>query len=255
MSEGLVKMFDLAGRTAIVTGAARGLGAAMARGLADHGANVAIFDVIDATETCRQIAGECGVQSRYYRVDVTDEDRIREAIGHVVDDFGGIDILLNNAGIYRRTPVTETKLESWQEVLDVDLTGYFLMAKHAIPHMSEGGRIINVASVAGHDAFEQSAAYCVAKGGVIELTRSLAFEFGPSGITVNAICPGTFETEMTSDMLQDPDFREKIRSQVPLGRVGRPEDLAGLAVYLASDESSYMSGSIIDIDGGWTCHI
>lgn len=227
----------------------------MARGLAEQGANVAIFDVMDATETCEQIGGECGVQSKYYEVDVTDEDCIREAIQDVVDDFGGIKILLNNAGIYRQTPVTETEREDWQEILDVDLTGYFLMAKHVIPHMPQGGRIINVASVAGHDAFEQSAAYCVAKGGVIELTRSLAFEFGPDGITVNAICPGTFETEMTSDMLQDPHFREKIQRQVPLGRVGQPQDLAGLAVYLASDESSYMSGSIIDIDGGWTCHI
>lgn len=248
-------MFDLTGKTAVVTGAARGLGAAMARGLAQQGAKVAIFDVIDGTDTCEDIAGECGVQTKYYKVDVTDEDRIAEAVGEVVDDFGSINILLNNAGIYHQTPVTDTRLQDWQQILDVDLTGYFLMAKHVIPRMGDGGRIINIASVAGHDAFEQSAAYCCAKGAVIELTRSLAFEFGPDAITVNAICPGTFETEMTSEMLEDPDFREAIQTQVPLGRVGRPQDLMGLAVYLASDESGYMTGSIIDIDGGWTCHI
>lgn len=248
-------MFDLSGRTAIITGAARGLGKAMARGLAEQGASVAIFDMADAADTCDEIAADCGVDTRYYEVDVTNEVRIQEAVDEVIDDFGSIEILLNNAGIYRQTPVTETKLADWQQVLDVDLTGYFLMAKHVIPKMHGGGRIINVASVAGHDAFEQSAAYCCAKGAVIELTRSLAFEFGPDGITVNAICPGTFETEMTSDMLADPDFRDTIQSQVPLGRVGRPEDLMGLAVYLASDESGYMTGSIIDIDGGWTCHI
>lgn len=248
-------MFDLTGKTAVVTGAARGLGAAMARGLAQQGANVAIFDVIDGTGTCEEIAGECGVQTKYYEVDVTNEVRIAEAVGEVVDDFGGIDILLNNAGIYRQTPVTETKREDWQQILDVDVTGYFLMAKHVIPEMPEGGRIINIASVAGHDAFEESAAYCCAKGAMIELTRSLAFEFGPRGIGVNAICPGMFATAMTADMLKDPDFRETVKTQVPLGRVGQPEDLMGLAVYLASEESAYMTGSIIDIDGGWTCHI
>ncbi len=248
-------MFDLSGKTAIVTGAARGLGAAMAEGLAEHGADLAIFDVIDAIETCEDIAGKCGVDTQYYEVDVTDEGRIEEATGEVVGDFGGVDILLNNAGIYFQTPVTETTRNDWQKILDVDLTGYFLMAKHAIPRMPDGGRIINIASVAGHSAFEQSAAYGVAKGGVIELTRSLAFEFGSRDIRVNAICPGTFETEMTSDMLEDEDFIESIRREVPLGRPGRPDELRGLAVHLAPDAPGYMTGSIIDIDGGWTCHV
>jgi len=248
-------MFDLTGRTAIITGAARGLGAAMARGLAEHGANVAIFDVIDGGDTCEALAAECGVEAKSYEVDVTEEARIEEAVGEVLADFGSIDILINNAGIYYQTPVIETDLADWQYLLDVDLTGYFLMAKHVIPVMPEGGRIVNIASIAGHSAFEQSAAYCVAKGGVIELTRSLAYEFGERGIRVNAICPGTFITEMTSDMLEDEEFQETMRSQVPLGRPGRPEELKGLAVYLASDASSYMTGTIIDIDGGWTCHV
>ncbi len=248
-------MFDLTGKTAITTGAARGLGKAMAEGLAEFGANVAIFDVVDGTQTCEEIAGKCGVQTKFYQVDVTDEARIAEAVGEVVTDFGAIDILLNNAGIYYTTPVVETSLEDWQRILSIDLNGYFLMAKHAIPRMPDGGRIINIASIAGHSAFEQSAAYCCAKGAVIELTKSLAYEFGKRCIRVNAICPGTFETEMTSDMLEDESFLETMRTQVPLQRAGRPEELKGLAVYLASDASSYMSGSIIDLDGGWTCHI
>jgi NAD(P)-dependent dehydrogenase (short-subunit alcohol dehydrogenase family) len=248
-------MFDLTDNTAIITGAAQGLGRAMAEGLAEFGANIAIFDVLDGTETCEEIADECDIEARFYEVDVTDEGRIEQVTGKVVGDFGGIDILLNNAGIYFQTPVVETTREDWQKIIDVDLTGYFLMAKHLIPRMPDGGRIINIASIAGHSAFEQSAAYCVAKGGVIELTRSLAFEFGSRNIRVNAICPGTFETEMTSDMLEDEEFKETMRREVPLGRPGRPDELKGLAVYLASDASSYMTGSIIDLDGGWTCHV
>jgi NAD(P)-dependent dehydrogenase (short-subunit alcohol dehydrogenase family) len=186
---------------------------------------------------------------------VTDERRIEEAVGEVVEDFGSIDILLNNAGIYYPTPAVETSFEDWQRILDVDLNGYYLMAKYVIPRMPDGGRIINIASIAGRNAFEQSAAYCVAKGGVIELTKSLAYEFGARCIRVNAICPGTFQTDMTSDMLEDEEFKAVIQREVPLGRVGRPEELKGLAVYLASDASSYMTGSIIDLDGGWTCHV
>ncbi|MFW5867092.1 MAG: SDR family NAD(P)-dependent oxidoreductase, partial [Armatimonadota bacterium] len=242
-------------QTAIITGAARGLGRAMAEGLAEFGANLAIFDVIDGAETCEEIARECGVEAKFYEVDVTDEGRIEQMVGQVMADFGGVEILLNNAGIYFQTPVVETTREDWQKILDVDLTGYFLMAKHVIPRMPDGGRIINIASVAGHNAFEQSTAYCVAKGGVIELTRSLAFEFGSREIRVNAICPGTFETEMTADMLEDEDFKETMRREIPLRRPGRPDELKGLAVYLASDASSYMTGSIIDLDGGWTCHV
>lgn len=248
-------MFDLTDQTALVTGAARGLGRAMAEGLAERGADVAIFDVLDGTGTCEEIAGACGVQAKFYQVDVTDERRIEEAVGEVVEDFGSIDILLNNAGIYYQTPVVETSREDWQRILDVDLNGYFLMAKHAIPRMPDGGRIINIASIAGHSAFEKSAAYCVAKGGVIELTKSLAYEFGARGIRVNAICPGTFVTDMTAEMLEDEDFKETVQREIPLGRPGRPEELKGLAVYLASDASSYMTGSIIDLDGGWTCHV
>ena len=248
-------MFDLSGQTAIITGGARGLGEAMAEGLAGQGAHIAIFDVEDGAETCERIAGECGVQSRFYEVDVTDEARIEEAVGEVVEYFGGVDILLNNAGIYYPTPVLETDLEDWKYLLDVDLNGYFLMAKHTIPQMPDGGRIINVASIAGHSAFEQSAAYCVAKGGVIELTKSLAYEFGKRCIRVNCICPGTFVTDMTADMLEDDEFKATMRDQVPLGRAGRADELKGLAIYLASDASSYMTGSVIDIDGGWTCHV
>lgn len=250
-------MFDLTGKTAIITGGTRGLGEAMADGLAEFGANVAIFDVEEGTEVCEQIADRHGVEAAFYDVDVTDEARIEEAIGEVVSDFGPVHILINNAGIYYQTPVLETSLEDWDYLLRVDLTGYFLMAKHTIPQMpeDEGTRIINIASIAGHSAFEHSAAYCVAKGGVIELTKSLAYEFGPRGIRTNVICPGTFVTDMTSEQLEDQSFKETMKNQVPLGRAGRAEEIKGLAVYLASEASSYMNGSIIDLDGGWTCHV
>ncbi len=250
-------MFDLTGRTALITGGARGLGAAMAHGLAEFGAEIAIFDVVEeGHEICEEIAEQHGVSAEFYEVDVTSESRIEEAVGEVVDAFGQVHILINNAGIYYPTPVLETSLEDWDHLLRVDLTGYFLMAKHTIPHMpEEGARIINIASIAGHSAFEQSAAYCVAKGGVIELTQSLAYEFGSRGIRVNAICPGTFVTDMTSEQLEDEDFKQTMKNQVPLGRAGEAEEIKGLAVYLASDASSYMSGSIIDLDGGWTCHV
>ncbi len=247
-------MFDLTGKVAIVTGASRGLGQAMAEALARQGATVALFDVLDGTEVARQLR-ENGTNARYYEVDVTDEKAVETAVGQVEKHLGQISILINNAGIYYETPVTETTREQWERLLLVNLEGCFLMAKHTAPRMNPGSRIINIASVAGHHAFADAAAYNASKGGVIQLSRTMGLEFAPRGINVNCICPGYFATAMTEAARQQDSFRQMVEAVVPLGRVGRPEELAGLVVYLASDESSYMTGAVIDIDGGWSCHL
>ena len=244
------KMFDLEGKTAIVSGASGGLGEAMAKALSGQGANIAIFDIQDASK----VADQMDTKAEYYEVDVTDEKAIKKAIKKVKEEFGSIDILINNAGIYKPTPITDTDEKDFQRIIDINLKGYFLMAKNTVPEMGEGGRIINVASVAGHHAFAGSAAYNCSKGAVIQLTRTMAQEFAPD-INTNAICPGVIKTRMTEDLLKTKEMKETMKNQVPKGRPGNPEELGGLAVYLASDESSYMNGSIITIDGGWTCHL
>jgi NAD(P)-dependent dehydrogenase (short-subunit alcohol dehydrogenase family) len=247
-------MFDLTGKVAIVTGASRGLGQAMAEGLAQQGAAIAIFDIVDGTETAHQLQ-EHGVPARYYDVDVTSEEGIQSAVAAVEDHFGCISVLINNAGVYYETPLTETTREDWARLMSINLEGCFLMAKHTAPRMNPGSRIINIASVAGHHAFAASAAYNTSKAGIIQLTRTMAFELAAQGINVNCICPGLFATAMTEDLSRQDSFKQMLQNSVPLGRAGRPEELAGLAVYLAADESSYMTGAIIDIDGGWTCHL
>ena len=157
--------------------------------------------------------------------------------------------------MYFPTPIVETKKEDWDKLININLRGYFLMSKHTIPKMKKGGRIINIASVAGHHAFAGSAAYNASKGAVIQLTKTLAMELASKGINANAICPGIFATPMTGGLLKSKQMQNMIKNSVPLARYGRPEELGGLTIYLSSDECSYMTGSVINIDGGWTCHL
>ena len=244
-------MFDLKNKVAIVTGASSGLGKSMAEALAEQGCKIAILDIKDASSVAKKIK----TKSRYYETDVTSEENIKEIIKKVKKDFGSIDILINNAGVYYPTPIKDTSADDWDKLISVNLRGYFLMIKNTVPLMKKKGKIINVASVAGHHAFASSAAYNSSKGAVIQLTKTCALEFQDKQITANAICPGMFETNMTKDLLKSKDIRSLIESSVPLSRPGKAKELGPLAVYLASDESNYMNGSIITIDGGWTCHL
>jgi 3-oxoacyl-[acyl-carrier protein] reductase len=241
-------MFNLKNKVAIVTGASGGLGEAMALALAEQGAKVAILDLKDGSRVVKKLKNK----SKYYKLDVTNEKDIENVVNQVKKEFGFIDILINNAGIYFPTPITKTRVEDWDKMLNINLRGYFLMVKHCIPKMKKGGKIINISSIAGHHAFAGSSAYNASKGAVIQLTKTMALEYAPMGINVNAICPGIFVTPMTKGLLNS--MQPIIKNSIPLKRAGQAKEIGGLAVYLASDEASYMTGSIITIDGGWVCH-
>lgn len=246
-------LFDLAGKVAIVTGGARGLGRAMALGLAGAGADVAVSDIIDTGEAVDGVMA-LGRNAIGVKADVGDEGSVRTLVEKTIAELGRIDILVNNAGIFRISSAENMKTEDWDAVLDVNLRGQLLCAKEAGRHMirQRSGKIINIASVAGLAAFPESAAYNASKAGVILLTKTLAAEWGKHNIQVNAVCPGLFETDMTMDLTGDSSFMEFIRERVPLGRGARPEELAGTAVFLASRASDYVTGHALVIDGGWT---
>lgn len=246
-------LFDLAGKTAIVTGGARGLGRAMALGLAGAGADVAVSDIIDISEAVGGVRA-LGRKAIGVKADVGDEGSVRALVEKTIEDLGRVDVLVNNAGIFRISAAENMKTEDWDAVLDVNLRGQLLCAKEAGRHMirQRSGKIINIASVAGLAAFPESAAYNASKAGVILLTKTLAAEWGKHNIQVNAICPGLFETDMTRDLTGDSSFMAFIRERVPLGRGARPEELAGTAVFLASRASDYVTGHALVIDGGWT---
>ncbi len=241
-------MFNLKNKVAIITGASGGLGESMAIALSAQGANIAILDLKDGTAVAKKLK----TKSKYYKLDVTNEEEIKKVVSEIIKEFGSIDILINNAGVYFTTPIVETKVEDWDKLININLRGYFLMAKHCVPKMKKGGRIINVSSVAGHHAFASSAAYNASKGAVIQLTKTMATEYAEK-INANAICPGIFVTPMTKGLLKS--MKPTIKNYVPLKRAGEAKEIGGLVVYLSSDECSYMTGSIITIDGGWTCHL
>lgn len=243
-------MFNLKGKVAIITGASGGLGEAMASALSKQGAKIAIFDIKEGNSVVKKLK----TKSKFYKVDMSDEENIKKAINSAKKDFGKIDILINNAGVFYPTVIKSTTKESWEKLMSINVTGYFLMAKYCSSIMKKGSRIINTASVAGHHAFANAAAYNSSKGAVIQLTKSMAMEFAGK-INVNAICPGIFVTPMTNKLVKDPGMKAMISNSVLLKRAGRADEIEGLAVYLSSDECSYMTGSIITIDGGWTCHL
>ncbi|HEX4212163.1 MAG TPA: glucose 1-dehydrogenase [Candidatus Dormibacteraeota bacterium] len=249
-------MGRLSGKLAVVTGAARGIGRAIAAGFAAEGAAVALFD--RNGEQLDEAVGEIGQRAYAVRVDVTEEASVEAAFAAVRSRSGRIDVLLNSAGVQligRDGPAHELPLEVWQQTMAVNLTGMFLTCKHGIRLMLEGqgGSIINVGSPTG---LEGSAlgfdAYSTSKGGVFALTRILATEYAGRGIRVNTLVPGCTETPLITDLLSDPAARERLVSAVPLGRLAKPEDYVGIATYLAGDESSFATGASFVIDGGQT---
>ncbi len=247
------KMFDLTNKIAIVTGASRGLGKAMAIGLAEAGANVVVTDILDTSETVNEIK-KLGRETMGIKVDVSKKSDVEAMVRQSVKKFGRIDILVNNAGIFRMASAETMKEEDWDKVIAVNLKGQFLCAQEVGKQMikQKSGKIINIASVAGKFAYAQAAAYNASKAGVILMTKTSAVEWGKYNIQVNAICPGVFATAMTKDFLGDKNFLQMIKTRVPLGRYGKPEELVGVVVYLASKASDYMTGHALVIDGGWT---
>ena len=250
--------FDLTGRVALVTGAARGLGHAIAAGLANAGATVVLNGrdaaALDSAE--RQMSAD-GRKTDIAAFDVTDAAAVAAGIAAIEARHGTLDILVNNAGIQRRHPIGAFPKADWDAIIATNLTAPFLCAQAAIPGMAKRrrGSIVNIASLTSELARPNVVPYTAAKGGVRQLTRGLAVECAPMGIRVNAIAPGYFATEMNRALLDDPDFVAWVNLRTPMKRWGRPDELAGLAVFLASDAASYLTGQTIFVDGGMSVNM
>ena len=239
-----------------MTGGARGLGQTMATALAEAGADVALagrsLEAAEAAATA--IASATGRRARAFAADVTRQADIDRLVGEVEAALGPIDILINNAGVNIRGPITQLTEADWDTVVDTNLKGPFLCARVVGPRMvARGwGRVINMASVLGVIALAGRAPYASSKAGIINLTRVLALEWAGTGVTANAICPGAFATEMNRQLLDDPVKYKEFVSRIPMGRWGELDELAGAAVFLASPAASYITGSALFVDGGWT---
>jgi NAD(P)-dependent dehydrogenase (short-subunit alcohol dehydrogenase family) len=247
----------LSGKTAIVTGARRGIGRAIALALVREGANVVVSDI--SQEDCQKVVDEIeamGRQALALKCDVSSSGDVDDMVKRTLAEFGRVDILVNNAGIMNFKPLLELTDEDWDRTLNVNLKGQFLCARSAAREMvkNKWGRIINIASISSGGcgiAFPLIAHYTASKGGVIALTEALALELTPKGINVNAICPGAIDTDMAKGVKESGQLLAQVLARIPKGRLGRPEEIASLAVFLASGESDYISGAAIVIDGGW----
>jgi NAD(P)-dependent dehydrogenase (short-subunit alcohol dehydrogenase family) len=244
---------QLAGKAAVVTGASRGLGRAIAVALAEAGADVALAarSKHDLEETARLVE-RAGRRAVVVPVDVASYAEVEALMGRTVRELGRLDVLVNNAGVARVAPLAEMTSEDWRFMLDVNLTGVFNGCRAAAPHLiaQKSGKVINVASVLGQVGLPGYTIYGATKGGVIALTRALGVEWARHGVQVNAIAPGWFATDMTDPAFSDARINERLTRDIPMRRIGRPEEIGPLAVYLASAASSFMTGQTIFLDGG-----
>jgi NAD(P)-dependent dehydrogenase (short-subunit alcohol dehydrogenase family) len=250
-----LRQFSLEGKVAVVTGSSRGIGRAIAEGLASAGAAVTVNGRNpEATQTVAGAIAEAGGKSLAVPADVGDATEVERLIDVTVRTFGHLDILVNSAGISPYFKPAETMTEAeWDDVMNVNLKGVFLCCQVAgrVMIRQKSGRIINISSIAGKVALPRLIAYSSAKGAINQLTRVLAVEWAPHHILVNAIAPGYIETDLTKGLRENRVRRETLLRQVPLGRLGQPEEIVGAAIYLASDASSYVTGEILNVDGGW----
>ncbi|RZQ59011.1 SDR family oxidoreductase [Weissella paramesenteroides] len=248
----------LDGKKIYVTGGAQGLGKAMAQGLAEAGADIAIVDIQleKAQETAREIAESTGQKVIAVKADVTDPDSVNAMIDTIVSELGGLDVAFNNAGMVINTPATETTFEQWQKVINLNLNGVFLTSQAAGKYMIEhgGGSIINTASMSAHivNRPQPQASYNSSKAGVIQLSKSLTIEWAKKGVRVNTISPGYMATALTQNSEELKPLIKIWNDWAPMERMGKPEELQGIAVYLASDTSSFATGADFQIDGAFT---
>jgi NAD(P)-dependent dehydrogenase (short-subunit alcohol dehydrogenase family) len=245
----------LNGKVAVITGASKGLGKAMALALAAEGARIALVSrSLEQLNVVGRTVKDSGGEARVFQADVSAEDQVRKLERDVTGAFGKINILINNAGINLRKPLADFTLEEWHRVLDTNLTSVFLMCRSFVPHMKGVGygRIINLTSIMSWVSLPGRTAYSASKAALLGVTRALALELVADSITVNAISPGPCATEINTELMQDPEINQQFLSKIPLGRWGRPEEIASLALYLCSEEAGFITGTDILIDGGWT---
>ncbi|MBX6764562.1 MAG: SDR family oxidoreductase [Rubrobacteraceae bacterium] len=246
---------QLKDKVAIVTGSSLGIGKAIAKAFGREGAKVTV-DYRSHPDEAREAVEEiekAGGQAIAVQADVSKPEDIKKLVGRTVEEFGRLDIMVNNAGIEEKKPFLETPLETWEKVIAVNLTGVWLCCQEAAKQMvsqGDGGRIINVSSVHEEITMPTNAPYCAAKGGLKMLMRTIAVELAPHGITVNNIGPGAIETPINQNLKENPDQMKQLLEEIPLGRIGQPEDVASVAVFLASDAASYVTGSTYFVDGG-----
>jgi NAD(P)-dependent dehydrogenase (short-subunit alcohol dehydrogenase family) len=250
---------DLIGRVALVTGAAAGIGRSIALALARNGARIAVNDIKTGERTCEEIRGQGG-EARFYQADVSDVDAVNAMVAAVEREMGPIDVLVNNAGVNigtNRVPTDQFPDEEWHRIIRVDLDGVFYCSRVVSASMIKRrkGVIINIGSAFGVVPARLQCAYTAAKAGVLNFTKSHALEVGQYGVRVNAIAPGSILTEGTRSLFYNPESRQRadsLISHIPLGRPGEPDDIAAAALFLASDDASYVTGHVLVVDGGWT---
>jgi len=251
-----IKLFDLTGKSALLTGGSKGLGQAMAAGLASAGADVVLTSrhEDEAAAAAAEIATEYGHRAVGLRADVACVEDCEAMVARTLAEFGKIDILINNAGVNIRGPIETLSYDEFRQVQQVNVDGVSIACRAAVPHMKQAryGRIINIASTLGLVGLENRTPYATSKGAVVQLTRTLGLELATYGICVNAICPGPFLTPMNVPIAEDEQTKKFIVGAVALGRWGQMEEIQGAAIFLASDAASYMVGSLVTVDGGWT---
>jgi NAD(P)-dependent dehydrogenase (short-subunit alcohol dehydrogenase family) len=251
-----IKLFNMSGRVAVVTGGSKGLGQAMSEGLASAGADILLVSrhEDEAAAAAKSIAAEYGRRAVGIAADVTSPADVERMVARAMKEFGRIDVLINNAGINIRGPIDGLTYEQFRQVQQINVDGVWLCCKHVIPHMKQAkyGRIINMASTLGVVGLANRTPYTASKGAVVQMTRAIGLELAPFGITCNAICPGPFLTPMNEPIKDSEEAKKFIIGAVALERWGRMEEIQGAAIFLASDASSYVTGSLITVDGGWT---
>ncbi len=251
-----IKLFDMTGKNALITGGSKGLGFAMAAALASAGADVFLVsrNIEEGRTAAKELSSDYGVRSNAYAADVANLGQIEAVVNRIISEFGHIDVLINSAGINIRGPIDQLSTEDFRSVMQINVEGTWNASKAVTPHMktNKSGKIINLASTLGLVGLANRTPYATSKGAVVQMTRALGLELAPFNINVNAICPGPFLTEMNVPIAESEEARQFIVGATALARWGELKEIQGAALFLASEAGSYMVGSMLTVDGGWT---